>query len=221
MLRGGRAVGSAGLAALLAAATLAACSGEGDALDQAASREVLLSAEDLPLDGYTQGKVAEDLEQSGQAAPHAFRRNFEQFGSLGDECSAAMDRLSTSVTPKEFLQSKTTAEYTSGGHVLTITVGGTTKDPAEVIEAFRDIGADCDTLEGGQPGTSAVVTFEEVEREGVDGSSILVDLNGTRTQQVLVGRAVGDNLVLVMTKDVGVEDAARVLDAQAEAIEDH
>ena len=65
MLRGGRAVGSAGLAALLAAATLAACSGEGDALDQAASREVLLSAEDLPLDGYTQGKVAEDSKQSG------------------------------------------------------------------------------------------------------------------------------------------------------------
>ncbi|WP_374928386.1 hypothetical protein [Kytococcus sedentarius] len=200
---------------------LAACSGGPDALDQAESREVLLSGEDLPLDGYTQGAVAENLEQSDQADPHAFRRSFEQFGSLGDECSSALDRLGTTLTPKDVLQSKTTGEYTSEDRTLTITVGGTTTDPSEVIEALRGIGADCETLEQDQPGTSVVITFEEVEHEGMTGSSITVDLNGMRTQQVLGARAVGDNLVLVMTKDVGVEDAATVLEAQAQAVEDH
>ncbi|WP_374928387.1 hypothetical protein [Kytococcus sedentarius] len=205
---------------LVAAGTLSACGGGPDALDQAGTKEVLLSSEDFPLDGYEQGTVKEGSDNDENIDTEGLKNSFSAFGELNEECKTAMDEMSE-LKPSDYLEAQSSADYTGGENkTVSLMVGGTKEDAQKLIDAFKKLGAECDELKQEQQGVEISVKFDEVDEDNFAGSTITMEAAGEKQELAMGGKTVGDNLVMVMTQGASVDDAQKVVEAQAKAIED-
>lgn len=204
---------------LVAAGTLSACGGT-EPLDQAGAKEVLLSSEDFPLDGFEQGEVKEGVEDNDNLDTDGLKDSFASFGELNEECKSAMDGLGE-LNPKDYLESQASADYENGEKTVSLMVGGTKKDGEDFINALKKLGTDCEELKQEQQGVEISVKFDEVDEDNFTGTTITMEAAGQKQELALGGKTVDDNLVMAMTQGVNADDAAKIVEKQIEAIEDH
>ncbi len=206
-------------AGLVAAGSLSACGGGPDALDAGGAKEVLLSSEKFPLDGFTQGEVKNEVDQDATMETGDLKKSFEQLGELDEGCKKALDSLGE-VKASDYMDSQASADYTKDKQSVALMVGGTKKDGQEILDRFKKVGAECDELSKEEQGMKVTVNFEEVKKDDFEGATISMDVMGQKQDITMGGKTVGENLIMAMGQGISADDAAKVVGEQAKAVED-
>lgn len=197
---------------LLAAATLSACGGGPDALDEAGAEEALLTQEEFPLDGWKRDSV----EKGVQPDPTGF--DASALPDVDEDCKKALETFST-LKPSEYLSSSVTGSYSKDDAGLQLQVAGVSKEAEKFIDVTRDLGG-CGTVESDQGGVKVTSEFEEFESDDVRGVRIRSTVGEQKTETWIGGRTVGENLVYALGSGVSEDDLKKVVNAQVDKIED-
>ena len=203
---------------LVAVGTLTACGGP-DPLSNDEAKEVLLTEDNFPLDGYKRGTV-EDGEAKDEAMDVSEMENgLKQLGEISEECQKALDDLD-GLKASDHIDQGASVDFTKGQSNVSVIAAGVKDDGKKLQDAFATLGAHCDDIEKSEGGLSVKIGFDEVDQDDFKGTQITVDTMGQKKETTMGGRLVGENFVGVFGSDVSKDDVLKVADAQAKAIED-
>ncbi|WP_462418694.1 hypothetical protein [Kytococcus sp. Marseille-QA3725] len=203
---------------LLAAGSLSACGGA-EPLSNDEAKEVLLSEDDFPLDGFKRGEVTDGQAKDENLDPSQMKQGLEQFGELSKECEKALDEMGD-YKPSDHMDEGASVEYTNSDKSVVVAAGGVKEDGDKMLDSLSLLGKECDDMEVSEGGMSMKVKFDEIDEDDYRGTLITMDAMGQKMEVTMGGRLVGENFVGVIGNQVSKDDVLKVADEQAKAIED-
>jgi len=198
---------------------LGACGGATE-LSQEETAEVLLSAEEFPLDGYTRGEVEENGPSEegdaagddslaalleGQDVPEACMEALEATDLGGDNFSAQ-----SMVT---FTQGDQSSPLPTTVELVVATVDG--DSPLEPLAAVND---ECEEVTVEESGLSMTMTFEELD--DLEGTKMTVALGDVEVDMLMGGTMQDQVVVAGFGTGVDQEQLTDVIEAQVDNVED-
>lgn len=203
---------------LVAVGTLTACGGA-DPLSNDEAKEVLLTEDNFPLDGYKRGTV-EDGEAKDEAMDVSeMEKGLKQMGEISEECQKALDEMD-GFKASDHIDQGASVDFTKDDASVSVMAAGVKDDGKKMLDAMSALGAHCDDIEKSEGGMTVKLAFDEVDQDDFKGTVITVDAMGQKMETTMGARLVGENIVGVVGSQVSKDDVLKVASEQAKAIED-
>lgn len=187
-------------------------------LDQAQTAEVLLSAEEFPLDGFTRGDVEQssgedDAEGEGSLA------DLVEGQDVPEKCLSALE--ATNFDDSSFV-AQSDVEFSGGDESamfpVAVDIIVATMDGDSPLTALADVSTECETLTMDQEGASMTMTFSELaDLEGTKMSITVADID---LEAIVGGQSSDKMLVAAFSTGVPEADVVEVVEAQMTKVED-
>lgn len=196
---------------------LSACGGSVE-LDQTQTAEVLLTAEEFPLDGFTRGEVE---QSSGEEEP-------QDQGSMADLVEGqdvpekCLDALEATNFDDRSFAAQSDVEFTGGDGSalipLSVDIIVATMDGDSPLTALANVSTECDTLTMDEDGVSMTMSFSELA--DLEGTKMAITMADIELEAIVGGELSDKMLVAAFSTGVSEADVVKVVEAQMQKVED-
>jgi len=198
---------------------LGACGG-GTELSQEQTAQVLLSAEEFPLDGYTRGEVQEGGSSEGGDAPED-----DSLAALlegQDVPEACMEALEATDLGGDDFSAQSTVTFTQGDQSsplpTTVELVVATVDGDSPLEPLAGVNQECDEVTVEEEGLSMTLTFEELDE--LEGTKMTVALGEVEVDMLMGGTMEDQVVVAGFGTGVGQDQLTEVIETQVGKVDD-
>jgi hypothetical protein len=198
---------------------LSACGGTTE-LTQEQTAEVLLSAEEFPLDGFTRGEVQQNdpSEGDGVAEDDTLAALLEG----QDVPEACMEALEATNLGGDNLGAQSMVTFTQGDQSAplptTVELVVATVDGDSPLEPLARVNDECSEVTVEEGGMSMTMSFEELE--DLEGTKMTVALGEVEVDLLMGGTMDGDVVVAGFGTGVGEKQLTDVIETQVDKLDD-
>lgn len=196
---------------------LSACGGSVE-LDQAQTAQVLLTAEEFPLDGFTRGEVEqsspdEDADDEGSLA------DLVEGQDVPEKCLTALEATNFS---EDSFAAQSDVEFTGGDESamfpVAVDIIVATMDGDSPLTALADVSTECDALTVDEGGANMTMTFSELT--DLEGTKMSITVAEVDLEAIVGGESSDKMLVAAFSTGVPEADVVKVVEAQMKKVED-
>jgi hypothetical protein len=197
---------------------LSACGGDTE-LSQAQTAEVLLSAEEFPLDGFTRGEVEENGPSQGEDVPGEDSLAVLLEGQ--DVPEGCMEALEATDLQGDNVTAQSTVTFSQGDQSsplpTTVELSVATVDGDSPLEPLATVNDECDEVSVEEEGMSMTMTFEDLDE--LEGTKMTVALGEVEVDMLMGGTMEGKVVVAGFGTGVKEKQLTRVIEAQVDKLD--
>lgn len=196
---------------------LSACGGSVE-LDQAQTAQVLLTAEEFPLDGFTRGEVEqsspdEDADDEGSLADLVEGQDVPEMCLTALEATNFNDDTFAAQSDVEFTGGDESAMFPVAVDIIVATMDGDSP-----LTALADVSTECDALTVDEGGANMTMTFSELTE--LEGTKMSITVAEVDLEAIVGGESSDKMLVAAFSTGVPEADVVKVVEAQMKKVED-
>lgn len=196
---------------------LGACGADTE-LSQQQTADVLLGAEEFPLDGFTRGEVEENGPSQGDAADD------DSLAALlegQDVPQACMDALEATDLQGDNVTAQSTVTFSQGDQSsplpTTVELAVATVDGDSPLEPLAAVNDECDKVTVEEEGMAMTMTFQELDE--LEGTKMTVALGELEVDLLMGGTMQGQLVVAGFGTGIEEKQLTAVVDAQVDKLD--